>query len=282
MTIKNKNATPKISVIITCYNYGKFIDEVIQSVHNQTFKDYEIIIIDDCSTDEFTKDKLKEYAEKPVGEDRISEIILLKQNEGVAAARNLAIKQAKAEYILCLDADDKIESSCLQKMYDVINTKKYDIVGCGYQEFGRSNKKNIRQYSKYGICRECLFPVTALFKKSDWKKIGGFAKDVEDEDWRFWLKLVEVGVRVHIIQEVLFLYRIHTISRNYAKLSKSLDFLEKLEVSRVEHNPKLFNWFIKENQRRIKKLRKKNSKLKILFSLAIVFGIIGNVIQILL
>jgi len=50
---------PKISVVITCYNYGKFIDEAIESVQNQTFRDYEIILIDDCSTDEFTKDKIK-------------------------------------------------------------------------------------------------------------------------------------------------------------------------------------------------------------------------------
>ena len=60
MNSKNKKVMPKISVIITCYNYGKFIDEAIESVQNQTFRNHELIVIDDCSTDEFTKDKIND------------------------------------------------------------------------------------------------------------------------------------------------------------------------------------------------------------------------------
>ena len=148
MNTKNKKSNPKISVIITCYNYGKFIDEAIQSVQNQTFKDLELIIIDDYSTDEFTQDKIKELSAQHYLYDSL--VITLKENVGVSKARNLATEQAKGEYILYLDADDKIEADCLQKMYDKMQ-EGFDIVGSHILEI---NKKHI-------IKRESLWSPTS-------------------------------------------------------------------------------------------------------------------------
>ncbi len=90
---------PKVSVIIPCYNHGKYIDEAVDSILNQTFKDFEIIIVNDGSTDELTNNKLKQY-------DKPKTFVINKENEGLSVARNTAIKRAVGEYILTLDADD--------------------------------------------------------------------------------------------------------------------------------------------------------------------------------
>ena len=183
MNIKNKKANPKISVIITCYNYGEFIDEAIQSVQNQTFKDYELIIIDDCSTDKFTKEIIKKISIKKYHTFLSSKVIQLKKNAGVAKARNLAIKKAGGKYILCLDADDKLHKACLQEMYDIIEQEQYDIVGAGHKEFGYKpvKKAHIRQYFKYKFCTDCQITISSLFKKKEAEKKQEEAKKEEQK-----------------------------------------------------------------------------------------------------
>ena len=92
---------PKVSVIIPCYNLGEYIDEAVESVINQTYQDLEIIIVNDGSTDELTNHLLSGYT-------RPKTRVLITPHQGVAAARNTGIKESQGEYILPLDADDKI------------------------------------------------------------------------------------------------------------------------------------------------------------------------------
>ncbi len=116
---------PKVSVIIPCYNHGKYIDEAVDSILNQTFKDFEIIIVNDGSTDELTNNKLKQY-------DKPKTFVINKENEGLSVARNTAIKRAVGEYILTLDADDTFEPSFLYRAVYVLDNKpEIGIVTCG-------------------------------------------------------------------------------------------------------------------------------------------------------
>lgn len=116
--------TPSISVIVPVYNVAPWLKECLDSVLNQTFRDMEIIIVDDGSTDS-SPEIIKEYAEK---DGRI--ITIRKENGGLGSARNVGLKIAKGEYIAFVDSDDKIHPEAYTKLYE--KAKKYDcdIVFC--------------------------------------------------------------------------------------------------------------------------------------------------------
>lgn len=107
-----------ITVIIPIYNLSKYLRNCLESVINQTYKDLEIICINDGSTDDSIS-ILKEYKEK---DDRI--IIIDKENEGVSAARNEGIEKSNGEYLFCIDGDDYIDEDFFEKFY--YNAKKND------------------------------------------------------------------------------------------------------------------------------------------------------------
>lgn len=100
---------PKVSIIVPCYNLAQYLDEALQSIYNQTYIDWECIIVDDES-----QDHTKEVAQNWVAKDSRF-VYLYKENEGVSSARNFGIEKANSEYILTLDADDKYEASFLEK-----------------------------------------------------------------------------------------------------------------------------------------------------------------------
>src|SRR5437879_507126 len=95
------NSQPVVSVIIPCFNQGATLDEAVASVLNQTFTDFEIVIVNDGSTDPFTSELLANY-------HRPRTRVITTANGGLAAARNTAIRNSRGKYILPLDADDRI------------------------------------------------------------------------------------------------------------------------------------------------------------------------------
>lgn len=268
-----KKSTPKISVIITCYNYGEFIDEAIQSVEQQSFKDYEIIIIDDCSTDEFTKARMcdipKQYPHK---------VIALKKNVGVAKARNIAIEQARGEYIICLDSDDILVHTCLKKMYNIIKLGEYDIVGSFYKKIGADtfNVKTIDKFDKYKICIDNQIPISSLFKKKDWKEIGGFRENMEEgrEDYDFWLGLIQNGSDLFIINEYLLSARSHQKRNSRDDLfHKDKDIVTAVNQRMVKNNYKLYYWFIEQQKLAIRELKKGKKKIRKVLYISVLINV---------
>ena len=114
---------PKVSIVIPCYNHGKFVDETVQSCLKQTYQDIEIIIVNDGSTDEYTNTLLKDY-------QRPKTKVITIQNQGLPTARNTGIREAVGEYILPLDADDKIAPTYIEKAVNVIEKNKKSLCGC--------------------------------------------------------------------------------------------------------------------------------------------------------
>ena len=102
---------PKISIITACFNHGRYIGEMLQSVYYQTFQEFEVIIVNDGSTDN-TSEILSSVTNGKV-------TVINTKNNGPALARNIAISHAKAPVIMNLDADDKIASDLLEKAYKI-------------------------------------------------------------------------------------------------------------------------------------------------------------------
>lgn len=145
----------RFTVAISAYNIENYVKIAIDSVLNQTFKNYELLVIDDCSTDS-TMEVIKQI----VGQE--AKILQTKKNSGTAAAsRNIAIENAKGEYLLFLDGDDELYSNeTLKEIDEHIKENKYDIIYLGYENVGHtenyyriSNKENSTREARL-ICDE--------------------------------------------------------------------------------------------------------------------------------
>jgi glycosyltransferase involved in cell wall biosynthesis len=202
----------KVSIIVPCYNYGSFLGECLESVLRQTYFNWECIIVDNGSTDN-TKSVAQSYSSK---DPRfIYEYIAQK---GVSFARNHAVKLSKGEYILPLDADDKIESTYIEKAVKAINDNpNIKLVYSDAKLFGSaSGKWTLPPFSLKDLLIENSIFCTALYRKSDFITAGGYDPAMLEgfEDWDFWIRMLKDGSKVYKIPETLFYYRIRSNSRN--------------------------------------------------------------------
>ena len=119
----------KISVIIPFYNVEEYLDKCLNSVRSQTFKDIEIICVDDCSTDNSYK-----IAKLHAIDDHRIKIIRHRKNLGLGGARNTGIHCAKGEYIASVDSDDYILPNMLEVLWKEAENSRFDIVCCGFEK----------------------------------------------------------------------------------------------------------------------------------------------------
>jgi glycosyltransferase involved in cell wall biosynthesis len=206
---------PKVSIVVPCYNQAQYLDEALQSLYEQTYTNWECTIVNDGSPDNTEEVARKWEAKDP----RFTHIY--KKNGGVSSARNFGIEQAKAEFILTLDADDKYEASFMEKALTVLaNNPEIGIVSSWGRYFTGEKPLHIFQ-SKAQSVTDFLFHNgvnngSSLFRKTCWEQVGGYDENPENgyEDWEFYLRVCASGWKVHIIEEVLFFYRQSNVSRS--------------------------------------------------------------------
>ena len=200
-----------VSIIVPCYNHAVFLEETLQSALNSTYSPIEILIVNDGSTDNSEEIALK-YAQK------YSNITYIYQsNKGPAAARNNGIGRATGKYILPLDADDLISTDYIEKAVAVLDQRKEVIlVYCMAEFFGeKQGKWNLPTFSRKYLARDNMIFLSALFRKSDWERVGGFDKRMTWgwEDWEFWISMLKNGGEVVRLPITGFYYRICKGSR---------------------------------------------------------------------
>ncbi|MBL6911068.1 MAG: glycosyltransferase [Pirellulales bacterium] len=201
---------PRVSVIMPCFNQGQYVDDAINSVINQSFKDIEIVLIEDCSTDNFTREYVRQKNFPNTKK------IINSNNLGVSASRNKAIQAARGIFILPLDADDMIRSDFISAAIDVIDKDIADVVYSKVEFFGdRKGPFKLPEFSLRKMLQCNAVVNTALFRKSAWASVSGYSSEMKAgvEDWDFWLSLIESGQRFHRINRSLFCYRQHGVSR---------------------------------------------------------------------
>lgn len=203
---------PLISIIVPCYNQVYYLSEALQSVLDQTYTDWECIIVNDSSPDN-TEEIAKEWAVK---DNRFK--YFLKPNSGVSDTRNFGIKQSLGTYILPLDGDDKISKTYLEEAVNVF--EKYPETTIVYSNqflFGKKNEKITLppfQFEKMFI-RNQIFN-SAFFKRSDFDKTIGYNTNMAEglEDWDFWLSILDDNSKVVKLDGFHYYYRIKDISRS--------------------------------------------------------------------
>lgn len=197
---------PIVSVVIPCHNYGRFVEEAVDSVLAQELQSCEVIVVDDGSTDPETIQVLDDLRRERTA-------VVRQQNMGLSEARNTGIRRARGKYICCLDADDTLEPTYLEKAVSALEANP----GIGFvypwvQLFGdRDQVWRTEPFDLQRLLRYNHVAVAAVFKRGDWERVGGYAADMRlgFEDWEFWLRLGSGGVRGHLIPEALVQQRRH-------------------------------------------------------------------------
>ena len=196
---------PRISVIVPCYNLGRYVAEAVDSALAQTFQDFEILVVDDGSTDPETRAIVAGFA-------RPKTRVIRMPHRGLAAARNAGIAESRGDVLCALDADDRLEPAYFEKAIAVLdNDPSVTFVSAWLRTFGSESWDwTPERCDLPTLLWEDTVLTAGLVRREAVVAAGGYdeAMPVQgDEDWDLWLTLVERGHRGVILPEILFHYR---------------------------------------------------------------------------
>lgn len=241
----------KLSIIIPCYNMGAYLQETLDSITSYPNpNDYEIIIVNDGSTDQQTIELLKSL-------DQQGFFVLNQVNMGLGKARNNGIKLAKGEYILPLDADNKIRHSYISESITLFEQDvSIDVIYSNKQNFEKKNNIAIVPDFNFPLlCHKNYIDACAVFRKSIWEKVNGYDENMPVmgyEDWDFWLRISLQGSNFRHINIIGYDYRVRETSmitsadenynkiRNYMLNKKDLAIIRSINTTYTEAR-KLFH-----------------------------------------
>ena len=252
---------PFFSVIIPCYNVGETIAPTLKCLENQTFKDFELIFVNDGSIDG-TQEILENFQLK-------QKINIIKQtNKGLGSARNVGISASSGKYIALLDADDKWENEKLTMVHDYLSIHNCDLL-C-HNEYVVNEKNELLKNNYYGphtsfddlfLKNNCLSPSAVTMKRGVIDIVGFFTENLKMhgvEDYDMWLRMALANVKIKYMSEFLGSYVIHGNN-----MSTQYDFFEKMEAIHLIHIQNInLNNYKKAFRYKIKMLKLYLSKLK--------------------
>ncbi|MGD0452784.1 MAG: glycosyltransferase [Solirubrobacteraceae bacterium] len=198
-----------ITVVITCFNYGAFLAESVDSVLAQEGGMPRVIVIDDGSTDAHT---LAELERLP------PQVELVRQtNAGVAEARNAGLRRAQTPYALALDADDRLAPGALRLLRDSLEAEPALGFSYGIMRFFGAWEGVVKMppYDPYRLLYRHNIGSAALIRRELFEDVGGYDPAFTGyEDWEFWLQALERGWRGRRVEAVTLLYRRHHATRH--------------------------------------------------------------------
>ncbi|WP_340106374.1 glycosyltransferase family 2 protein [Rhodohalobacter sp. 8-1] len=228
-----------VSVIIPCYNHGEFLEEAIDSILSQTYRDFEIIVVDDGSDNATTLALLKNL-QKP------KTTVYRKKNGGASSARNYGIEKSSGNYILTLDSDDRFAPSFLEKAVAILNQNpKAGMVTSWVKRFSETETSYARLEG--GGIEDFIIrnhaSASLLFRHSCWLDAGGYDEEIPGyEDWDFFIGVTKCGWRVESIPEYLFYYRLLEGSNYDQHLKISPDIIKYM----AKKHKKVFQEYVVE------------------------------------
>lgn len=227
-------STPKVSIVIPTYNYARFLDDAIQSALSQTFTDFDLTIVDNCSNDG-TKIVVEKYLADPRVNYYVNE-----RNLGVVGNFNRCLELANGEYVKFLCADDKFDPTILEKYVPIMDTDQgISLITCDKQAFGSKTHETITPVTFKQAGQKCVLemlknnycwigePTSVMFRKKH-LSVGKFSTEFSQYvDWEYWIRLLSVG-DCYIVPEKLAYVRFHpgTVSKEQKKKRFILCFEE--------------------------------------------------------
>lgn len=220
----------KVSVVISNYNYGRYVTDAIDAAVNQTIET-EVIVVDDGSTDD-SRERILAAVARYRGKVRLIE----QSNNGVASARNRGIRDATGGFIICLDADDRIDSRYAEVLRNALVADR--ALGVAYTGLGLMSDNEAGyipnpwppQFNWNGqtiphIPPSNAIPCAAMFRKEMWRRVGGYRQEFAPaEDTEFWVRGLSTGFTASkVVDDYLFYYRPHEGSASRTKTYVPID-----------------------------------------------------------
>lgn len=235
-----------VSVIIPLYNREDTIRKAAESVLKQTYKDLELIIVDDCSGDGSV-----EVVRSMLGEDPRIRLILSEKNGGACLARNKGIDAAKGELVAFHDSDDIWHPDKLEKSLKALEREGADMVFSSFRRIGKSGMQkgsciipeyDLNQYEdkfKQVLLKNCVSTQTIVIKKEVLKQVRFDERFPRFQDWEFTLQVLKQGYSVYFIKEALVDCYVldDSITANFDKAEKAYRLLEKKYAKELKEIP---------------------------------------------
>lgn len=213
---------PLISIIVPCYNQGKYLAEALESCLAQHYNHWECIVVNDGSTDN-SYEVANHF--RTIHPDRFN-FISYNQNKGVCYARNRAIQYSRGEFLVPLDADDKLHPEYLSKTMEAMKSHpgiKIVFTDCRLLGTGKGEVSERHLFTLAELAYENRLQCTALFSKKDFNATDGYRENMDKgyEDWDFWVQMIEKEADLYRLAEPLFEVRIGLAGRNTNLLQKA-------------------------------------------------------------
>ncbi len=201
---------PLVSVVVPCYNHEKYVKETIESIINQTYKNIELIVIDDGSKDNSVS-VIQELA------DKYGFTFIHRANKGLSATLNEALKWCNGQYVSFIASDDIMRTYKIEEQVEYLEkyTETIGVFGAvevlyknGYKKEIVANKKSY-SFDDIFLHKHNLPAPTSMIRIENIKKIGGFREDFIIEDWVMWLDLTKDGGKLDYLDRVFASYRRH-------------------------------------------------------------------------
>lgn len=249
---QTRHSGPLVTVITPCFNDGRWLDRLLASLSAQTFRNFEVILVDDGSTDPATRARIAElHARAP---DWLT--IVTQENRGVVAARNAALALAKGRYVFPLDADDAVDKTFLEKcllLLERLGPKTFVYTwtfslgeNCFVWPTEDSDPLAVLEQNRIGFV---VFPRAAA------TALGGYDQAMHDgyEDWELAVRFVAGGYVGRVIPEPLYLYHVRRGSRNFHATRKHAELAARIAAL---HRPKIESKLraLKRTQRKVFKV----------------------------
>jgi len=205
--------SPFFSIVIPCYNGANTLSATLDTVVSQTFKNFEVVIVNNGSTDESLQVMESYSSLLPMN-------IISQKNAGVGGARNTGIQHSKGEFVSFLDADDLWHETKLEKQFErlMFHSDNIDVL-CHYEYLQKDGiNQQILKHGPYSDYFDILFkgnvlsPSATTVRRKSLKEVGLFSLDEKGhgaEDWDLWLKLAKINARFYYMEEVLGTYILH-------------------------------------------------------------------------
>lgn len=227
---------PKVTILMPAYNAAKHIRSAIESILEQTYKDFEFIIVNDCSTDNTLK-IIEEYAKK----DRRIKIISNKENLRIARTLNTGMKEAKGKYISRMDADDWSYPDRLEKQVKFMEANPKVVISSGNMEICNGELKKINT-SNFPTSDEDIRKVflqynptvspAMIWKREVSEEIGGFSINTMSEDYMFFIDMSSQG-EVANLKDILLKYRVLDTSISSTQMRRA--HLSTIQIALTGH-----------------------------------------------
>jgi len=224
----------KLSIIVPCYNSQETLEDTIKSVFALNFKEWELLIVNDGSTD-----GTERVAHRYMKEDkRIN--YFYKDNGGLGTARNYGIERANGTYILPLDSDNKIRSHFPAKAIDIMeNSNEFDIVYGNAQYFGeKTGIWRMGEFNKFRLLSYNYIDACAIIRKTVFEDIGLYEVEIPHqghEDWELWIRALNGGKKFLYLDEITFDYRVSNDSM-IKSFNKDMDYENEMFIKNKYSN----------------------------------------------